>query len=309
MRTRSQTLKIGLALTAVYIIWGTTYLAIRFGLEGFPPFILNGIRFMIAGTVLVVIARARNQPWPTRTQWWNAARIGLLLMVGGVGLVSVAEDLGVGSGVAATAVAVIPVWTALISGFLGEWPTRREWLGLVLGLVGVLVLVGEGDFQSTLAGTILIVIAPIFWSIGSVWSARADLPEGSAMATAFQLLSAGVALMVIGPLRGERIVEMPDVSSWLALAYLTIFGSIIAYTSYVYLLKTVRPALATRYAYVNPVVAVIVGVTLGSEVLTGPVFLAMPLILLGVAMVTPGGRRRVSEPEPIPRLHAVEEAA
>ncbi len=309
MSTRSHTLRIGLAFLAVYFIWGTTYLGIRFGLEGFPPFILSGIRFVTAGAVLVVIARVRSQPWPTKAQWWNSLRTGLLMMVGGVGLVSIAEDLGVGSGVAATAVAVIPVWVALITGFLGDWPTRREWIGLVLGLVGVLVLVGEGDFQSTLVGTILMVIAPIFWSIGSVWSARADLPQSSAMATAAQLLSGGAALLVMGPVRGERVIEMPDATSWLALAYLTIFGSIVAYTAYVYLLKTVRPAVATSYAYVNPVVAVIAGVTLGGEVFTGPLFVAMPLILVGVAMVTLGRGRRYTGSEPIVGQSLVEEAA
>ncbi len=309
MSTRSHTLRIGLAFLAVYFIWGTTYLGIRFGLEGFPPFMLNGIRFVIAGAVLALIARMRRHPWPTKAQWWNSLRIGLLMMVGGIGLVSIAEDLGVGSGVAATAVAVIPMWVALITGLLGEWPTRREWVGLGLGLLGVLVLVGEGDFQSTLVGTLLIVIAPISWSIGSVWSARADLPESSAMATSAQLLSAGVALLVIGPLRGERIMEMPQATSWLALAYLTIFGSIVAYTAYIYLLKTVRPGMVASYAYVNPAVAVIAGVTLGGEVFTGPLFVAMPLILIGVAMVTLGRGRRDVVSEPIVALPLVEDAA
>ena len=309
MSSRSNTIKIGLSMFAVYFIWGTTYLGIRFGLEGFPPFILNGIRFLIAGTVLILIGRMRRQRWPTRIQWWNSLRVGLLMLVGGVGLVSIAEDLGVGSGVAATAIAVIPVWTALATGFLGEWPTRREWIGLGLGLVGVLVLVGEGDFRSTLLGTVLILVAPILWSIGSVWSSRADLPEGSAMATAAQLLTGGAALMVIGPLLGERVVEMPGATSWWALGYLVIFGSIVAYTAYVYLLRTVRPAVATSYAFVNPIVAVVAGVTLGREVLTGPVFLAMPLILIGVAMVTLGRRGRVKELEPVVGLSPVEEAA
>ena len=309
MSTQSHTLRIGAAFLAVYFIWGTTYLAIRFGLEGFPPFMLNGIRFVIAGLVLAVIARVRNHPWPTKAQWWNSGRIGLLMMVGGIGLVSVAEDLGVGSGVAATAVAVIPMWVALITGFLGDWPNRREWIGLALGLFGVLVLVGEGDFQSTLAGTILIVIAPIFWSIGSVWSAHADLPESSAMAPSAQLLSAGAALLVIGPIRGERITEMPQANSWLALAYLAIFGSMIAYTAYMYLLKNVRPGMVASYAYVNPAVAVIAAVTLGGEVFTGPLFVALPLILIGVAMVTLGRSHRAAESKPVATMPLIEEAA
>jgi drug/metabolite transporter (DMT)-like permease len=309
MSTQSHTLRIGVAFLAVYFIWGTTYLAIRFGLEGFPPFMLNGIRFVIAGLVLAVIARVRSHPWPTKAQWWNSFRIGLLMMAGGIGLVSIAEDLGVGSGVAATAVAVIPMWVALITGFLGAWPNRREWIGLALGLVGVLVLVGEGDFRSTLAGTILIVVAPIFWSIGSVWSARADLPESSAMAPSAQLLSAGAALLVFGPIRGERITEMPDATSWLALAYLAIFGSMIAYTAYIYLLKNVRPGMVASYAYVNPAVAVIAAVTLGGEVFTGPLFVALPLILIGVAMATLGRSHQTTESQPVATMPLIEEAA
>ncbi len=307
MPDSSDRLKLGLSLLAVYIIWGTTYLGIRFGLEGFPPFILNGIRFLVAGSILVVIGRMRRQPWPTRSQWVNLMKTGAMLMVGGVGLVAMAEDYGVGSGVAATAVAIIPVWAALITGMLGEWPSRREWVGLVLGFAGVMVLVGEGDFRSTVTGTALIIVSPMFWSLGSVWSSRIELPAGAAMATAGQLLAGGVALTVIGPLRGERIVGTPSRSSWIALAYLIVFGSIIAYTAYVYLLKNVRASVATSYAYVNPIVAVIAGVTLGKEILTGPVFIAMPLILGGVALVTMG-RRRVILPEPVPAPAIADEA-
>lgn len=302
-------LGVGLALVAVYIIWGTTYLGIRFALESFPPFILNGMRFLAAGLILLVIARLKGQAWPTWRQWRFAAGTGILMMVGGVGLVSMAENLGVGSGVTATAVAVIPVWTALIAGFLGEWPTRREWIGLAVGLAGVVILIGEGDFRATIVGTALVLISPIFWSAGSVWSTKADLPGGATMATAAQLLSASVALLVIGPLRGERIIGTPTASSWLAMVYLTLLGSVVAYTAYVYLLRTVRPALATSYAYVNPVVAVFAGVTLGAEVLTGPVFVAMPLILGGVALVTTARRSKRSLPEPLPEYRSAEEAA
>ena len=309
MASRSKTLKIGFSMFAVYFIWGTTYLGIRFGIEGFPPFMLNGIRFVIAGAILVLIARIRNRVWSTRVQWWNSLRVALLMLVGGVGLVSIAEDLGVGSGVAATAIAVIPVWTALATGFLGDWPNRREWIGLAVGMAGVVVLVGEGDFRSTLVGTVLILIAPILWSIGSVWSSRADLPEGSMMASAAQFLTGGAALLMIGPLLGERIVEMPGATSWWALGYLIVFGSIVAYTAYIYLLRTVRPGVATSYAFVNPIVAVVAGVTLGREVLTGPVFLAMPLILIGVALVTLGRRSGARDPEPVARASPVKEPA
>ena len=302
---------IGAALFAVYFVWGTTYLALRFGLEGFPPFILNGIRFTIAGLALFAFAKWRGWPFPTKRQWINATMVGTVLLVGGVGLVTIAEDLGVGSGIAATAVAMIPVWTALIVGVLGEWPRRMEWAGLAFGLLGVVVLAQEGDFRSTAVGTALIVIAPILWSLGSVWSSKMDLPESPVMSTSVQVLAGGLVMLVLGPLRGERIDSAPSLESWLALLYLIVFGSIIAYTAYVFLLKAVRPVLATSYAYVNPVVAVIAGVAIGGEILTGPVFIAMPLILFGVALVTLGQRRRpAAEPERIPtRPIPVEEAA
>lgn len=278
------------ALAAVYLIWGSTYLALRFGLEGFPPFLLNAIRFLVAGVILYAVLRLRGTPAPTRRHWWNAARVGALMLAGGVGLVTIAEDLGVGSGVAATAVAVIPLWAALVSGLFGRWPTRLEWVGLVVGFVGVLVLAQEGDFVSNPAGFILLAVAPILWSIGSVWGSHLDLPR-PAMATATQLLAGGAVLALLGALRGERITELPSAPAWLALGYLIVFGSIVAYTAYVFLLRTVRPALATSYAYANPVVAVALGVTLGAEVLTGPAFIALPLILAGVGLAALAPRR------------------
>jgi drug/metabolite transporter (DMT)-like permease len=291
-------LVVGAALAAVYLIWGSTYLAIRFGLEGFPPFLLSAIRFLVAGGILYAVLRLRGTPAPSRRHWWNAARVGALMLAGGVGLVTIAEDLGVGSGVAATAVAVIPLWAALVSGLFGRWPMRLEWVGLVVGFVGVLVLAQEGDFASNPVGLILLAIAPILWSIGSVWGSRLDQPR-PAMATATQLLAGGAVLALLAGLRGERITEVPSAPAWLALGYLIVFGSIVAYTAYVYLLRTVHPALATSYAYANPVVAVALGVTLGAEVLTGPAFLALPLILAGVGLVALAPRRARREPLPV----------
>ena len=277
------------ALIAVYFIWGSTYLGLRFGLEGFPPFLLNGIRFLVAGGIMFLVLRSRDQAAPTPRQWRNLALLGIPLFVGGLSLVTVAENLGVGSGLTATAIAMTPVWAALWSGLFGQWPVRREWTGLIVGLLGVLVLAQEGDFRSSAVGTLLVVISPIFWSFGSIWGPWLDLPKGL-MAPAAQLLSGGVLLSVVGLVRGERIVEMPPASAWLALAYLVFFGSIIAFTAYFYLIRTVRPALAVSYAYVNPVVAVALGLTLGGEIITGPIFIALPMILLSVALVATSQR-------------------
>lgn len=283
MTTRNRWL-IGLALFAVYVIWGSTYLALRYLVEEFPPFIGNGIRFVVAGGALLLYLRWRGAPAPSPRQWWSAAQIGALLMMGGVGIVALAEARGVGSGLAATAVAAMPLWAALWSGLFGRWPNRLEWLGLVIGLSGVVILSQEGDFAGNALGITLMIVAPISWAFGSVWSQRLPLPSG-AMATAMEMATGGVILLVVGVVRGERFEAAPDLGGWLALVYLITLGSIVAFSAYMYLLSTVRPALATSYAYVNPVVAVLLGVTLGSEVLSGQAIIALPLILGGVALV------------------------
>lgn len=287
-----------LSLLAVYLIWGSTYLGIKIGLEGFPPFLLNGIRFLVAGVLLLGYLAMRGRLDLDRRRLWNAARVGTVMLGGGVGLVTLAEQDGVGSGIAATALAVIPVWTALMIGVLGEWPARREWVGLATGLAGVLVLAWEGDFQASPEGLTLIIAAPIIWSAGSVWATRLDLPETLTGATT-QLLAAGAAMSLWGLLAGERIAAAPSIAAWAALVYLAVMGSLVAFTAFVYLLERVRPSLATSYAYVNPVVAVVLGITLGGETVTGPLLIALPLILGGVLLVA-GSRTRDREPSRLP---------
>lgn len=272
------------SLSAVYVIWGSTYLALRYLVEEFPALIGVGIRFLVGGLILYWWARRRGRPAPTRREWRSAAQVGVLLLVGGVGLVAIAEQVGVGSGLAATAVAVMPVWAALWSGLFGRWPTGIEWAGLVIGLVGVVILGGEGDFAGNPVGITLIVVSPILWSLGSVWSGRIPMPQGM-MSSAAQMLAASPVLLVGGLVRGERFEHAPAASGWLALGYLTLIGSVVAYSAYIYLLQTVRPALATSYAYVNPLVAVVLGITVGDEVLSGEAYIALPLILGGVGLV------------------------
>jgi len=282
---------VGLAIVAVYLIWGSTYLGIRWALEGgFTSFLMGGIRFLIAGTILYWWSIRRGAPAPTRQEWRGAAVIGAVMLVGGVGLVTIAEDHGVGSGVAAAAIAVMPLWAALWGGLFGSWPRRLEWVGLLIGFGGVVLLSFEGDFASTTLGLVLIIVAPISWALGSVLSGRLTLSKGS-MGTAAQMLAGGVMLAAGGLIRGERITEMPTIGAWLALAYLILFGSIWAYGAYMFLLANVRPALATSYAYVNPVVAVALGVTLGSETISGWTLGGLPVILLGVAIVGAAQRR------------------
>ncbi|MBT8217368.1 MAG: drug/metabolite exporter YedA [Acidimicrobiia bacterium] len=296
----TSTARIGAALFAVYVIWGSTYLALRYLVEDFPPFIGNGIRFVIAGLAMFWFLRRRGAPAPSARHWWSATQIGALLMFGGVGLVALAEARGVGSGLAATAVAAMPLWAALWSGLFGRWPTRREWVGLAVGMAGVVILSQEGDFAGKPLGVTLVIVAPLSWAFGSVWSQRIPLPRG-AMATALEMTAGGVVLLIVGGARGEQFESAPGWDGWLALVYLTTFGSIVAFSAYMYLLEHVRPALATSYAYVNPVVAVVLGVTIGSETLSGHAVIALPLILGGVALVAVSTARRRPGRVPTPQ--------
>lgn len=271
------------ALFALYIIWGSTYLGIRFALEGFPPFFLSGIRFLIAGGVLYTVLRMRGAAVPKREQWIGASMVGVLLLVGGNGGVTFAEQW-VASGLAALGVAATPLWIALFSGLWGRWPTRREWIGLLVGFGGVILLNLEGDLRANPWGAVALLLATMSWSFGSIWSRRLRLPDGL-MASAAQMLVGGVVLLVIGVGTGERITAMPGARALFALLYLIIFGSMIAYSAYGYVLARLRPALASSYAYVNPVVAVGLGVGLAGERIGVRGVLAMLVILASVALI------------------------
>lgn len=272
-----------LALGALYLVWGSTYLGIRIALEAYPPFLLAGLRFALAGTGLYAVLRLRGVAPPTRRQWRNAAITGVLLLLGGNGLVCFAEQQ-VPSGIAAVAVASMPLFAALFAGAYGEWPHRREIAGLVVGFAGVVILNLGSGLSGSLAGAAALVAAPALWAFGSVWSRRQDMPSGP-MNTAAQMLAGSLALALTGWAGGEQLPAHPQWHATAALLYLTVFGSLVAFSAYLYLLRTVRPALATSYAYVNPPIAVLFGVALGGEHV-GPLDLAgMVVILIGVATV------------------------
>lgn len=279
-----------LALLCVYVIWGSTYYAIRVALDGFPPFLLGAVRFTLAGVVLYGWLRWRGMASPSRLQWRNAAITGTLLLGIGNGLVCYAEQ-HVASGLAAVAVAGMPLFAALFAGMYGNWPKRLEWLGLAIGLVGVVVLNTGGAMSGSLAGATALVVASISWAFGSVWSSRQDMPP-AAMNTAAQMLVAGAVLTTVGLLGGERIVAMPEANAIWAMIYLAVMGSLVAFTAYVYLLKNVRAPVASSYAYVNPPVAVMIGVVIGGEVIHTLDVVSMTIILFGVGLITLGRQRR-----------------
>lgn len=289
------------AFFAVYVIWGSTYLVIRIGVDYWPPLLLAGIRFVIAGSLMYAFLRWRGAPAPTWAQWKAAGIIGILLLCLGNGAVSVAEHTGVASGVAALAVATVPLFTLLCGYFWGARNTRLEWAGIVLGLIGIAILNLGSNLQSSPLGAALLVFAAAVWAFGSVWSKHLPLPQG-AMASAVEMLVGGVALLIGSALSGEHMEHLPPVEGWAALAYLVFFGSIIAFNAYMYLLKNVRPAAATSYAYVNPAVAVLLGIVFVGETIGIEEGLAMLVIISAVVLIglpqwrRPPVRAAVAEP-------------
>lgn len=279
------------ALFALYVIWGSTYLAIRIVVKHITPYLSAGVRFLCAGAILFLFARSRGNPAPTTRQWLGSAIVGSLLLLFGNGSVSQAEK-HVASGLAATMIATVPLWAALFSGLWGRWPSTQEWMGLFIGFFGVALLTLEGNLRTNPVSTIILVFAAAAWAFGSVWSTRLPLPSGM-MASAAEMLTGGLALMIASLIVREKIPTSIDGGSLLALVYLVVFGSLVAFSSYAYLLAHVRPALATSYAYVNPAVAVGLGIALLGEHVTGREIVALLIILTGVAMVVTGRERKI----------------
>jgi drug/metabolite transporter (DMT)-like permease len=278
-----------LSLLSLYFLWGGTYLAMRIALQGFPPFILAGVRQLTAGILLFLFLWLRKYELPTRKQWLTAIVVGGLLLVVGNGGVVFAEQW-VSSGLAALALGAIPLWAAVFSGLFGRWPTRMEWFGLGLGFSGLVLLNLENGLHANPIGAIVLFIAPIGWAFGSILSQHLPSPKGL-MASASQMLAGGVLLFIVGFATGEHMTSMPGPRPLAAMAYLIIGGSLIAFSAYGYLLRNVRPALATSYAYVNPLVAVGLGVAVAGEQITIIGVLAMLTILSGVGLVSLGRDR------------------
>ncbi|TWI01811.1 drug/metabolite transporter (DMT)-like permease [Luteimonas cucumeris] len=278
-------LAIGLALAAVYVIWGSTYLGIRLALEGgFPPLLMAGGRFLVAGAMMYVVLRWRGVPTPTRAQWKNLAVMGFLMMGLGNGMVTLAEQW-VSSGLAAVAVASAPLWIGLFASLRGQHPRRLEWIGLGIGFIGVVWLNAGSSLVGSPKGLVALLIAPLAWAFGSIWSRGRDMPSPF-MSASGQMLCGGAMMLAAGFATGESFDGVPTLKGMLAVAYLMTFGSIIGFTAYIWLLDHVRPTLAGSYAYVNPVIAVMLGAWLAAERFTSHDLGAMGVILLGVVAIT-----------------------
>jgi len=285
--------KVLLAFLAIYTIWGSTYLAIRFGVESMPPFLMAASRFLIAGAILYAIERKRGSPRPTLLQWRSALIIGGFLLLVGNGGVSWAEQV-IPSGVTALLISTTPFWFVVIDWFWfgADRPNRSVVAGLVVGLVGVLLLIGPeriltgGGFP--LSGILVLLIATVSWCVGSLYSRRAVLPSSPFMATAMEMLGGGALLLVASTVVGEPFTFDPaavSMKSLLAVSYLIVFGSLIGFTAYIWLLGVSTPARVSTYAYVNPVIAVFLGWTMGGEEMTLRIAIAALVIIAGVAVI------------------------
>lgn len=274
---------IAACLLAVYVIWGTTYFAIKVGIEGSPPFFLVGTRFVVAGGLLLVWQLLRGRPMPTAKQWRGAALLGFLLLVVGNGGVAVAERW-VSSGATVALISVMPLATALWSGAFGEWPRRMEWTAIALGGVGAVVMLMGRDLQGSLVGTLVILLGTTCWSLGTVLARRVDIPHGP---TGFgaEMLAAGLLALTVSALLGEHWALPQSPRVWSAWVYLVVFGSMIGFSAYRFVVERASTTLASTYAYVNPPVALLVGWGLGNESFSPNVLLGLPIVLGAVALL------------------------
>lgn len=275
-----------LCLLALYIVWGSTYLGIRVALEGgWPPFLMAGSRFVLAGALLYGVLRLKGWARPRGREWASAAVVGTLLLGVGNGGVVFAQQW-VPSALAAVVVGTMPLWAALFGGLFGAgWPGWAERAGLLLGFAGVVLLEAGGGVGGPRLAALVLLVAPLSWAFGSVWGRRLPQAPGL-MNTAAQMLCGGAGMLVLAAVRREWPAHPPTLAGWGAFLYLVMFGSLVAFSAYGYLLRHARPAVATSYAYVNPAVAVLLGVGLVGERLAPEAFAAMGCILAAVALIT-----------------------
>jgi drug/metabolite transporter (DMT)-like permease len=286
--------KLWTALLALYIVWGSTYLAIRFAVETIPPFLHGSIRFLLSGAILYAWRRAAGDAVPTKSNWKATAIVGILLLVGGNGLLAVAEKT-VPSGVAALVIATSPFWLTLFEAFRagGGKPSWKSILGLLVGFSGVFILIGPAELTGTNQkfdgfSLILLLIAPVLWSLGSIYARGANMPRSTLMSTGMQMLAGSAALFVVSVVTGELngfsfgVVSM---RSWLGLLYLVTFGSLVGFVSYGWLLHNAPVSLMSTYAYVNPVVAVFLGWLFANEELNGRIAVAAAIIIGSVILI------------------------
>lgn len=300
---KSQTYKVVAAFAAVYLIWGSTYLAARFGLESLPPFLMSGVRYLTAGGLLYFFARLRGASAPTLGQWGRATIIGFLLFVIGSGGVVLAQQW-ISSGMASLMVTTVPIFVVLIDWLRpgGNAPSKRIMLGLLAGMAGMGLLLspGQGTAAVNLTGVAWVMLASLCWAAGSLYARTADLPQSKLQIAAMETLSAGLILLVISMVLGETNdfqLNQITLKSLCSLLYLIVFGSIIGFSAYVYLLKEASPSRVSTHAYVNPLVAVFLGWLLAGEKVTAQTLMAAAVIMCAVYLISrPSARKMVAQP-------------
>jgi drug/metabolite transporter (DMT)-like permease len=284
------------AFAAVYVIWGSTYLGILYAIETIPPFLMAGIRFLVAGAIVYAYARARGAAPPRPRHWRTAAVAGMLLLLGGNGAVVWAEQT-VPTGIVSLIVAMTPVWMVLLEWMRveGARPSGRVFAGLALGFAGMAVLIGPSAWRGAAAFPLLsalVVLAGSFaWSAGSIYARGAEHTPNPLVGTGMQMLAGGAALVLLGTLSGEPArfsVSAISLRSWGGLVYLIVFGSLVGYTCYVWLLRVSTPARVSTYAYVNPIVAVFLGWAFAGEAITSRELAAATIIVAAVALIVSG---------------------
>jgi len=273
------------ALLTVYIVWGSTYFAIQVALQAFPPFMMIGTRFLVAGGILFAWQKWRGSANPTMREWRDGGIVGILMLGGGTGLTACAQQY-VSSGLTAVFIACSPMILSSLSGLFGDWPKRREWIGILAGFIGAMLLASDGDFAAKPVGVMFLLGAILCWDVGSVLSQKKLKMAAGGMGFASEMLIGGLFLVIISLLKGESMTGPVTVDALAAWAYLVIAGSLLAFTAYMYLLSTVSTGLAASYAYVNPVIAVALGVLFGGEHLSAKAMLAMAVILGSVVLLT-----------------------
>lgn len=280
------------ALLLVYVIWSSTYLAIRIAVRHWPPFQMAGGRFVIAGAVLALWLRLRGDSLPTGKQWLASIPGGVLLFLAGNGIVSVASQT-VSSAVVAVMSATTPLFAALFETMRGRRQRPGEWLGILCGIVGVGVLMFRSELRAQPATAALMLLAPIGWALGSTWARSLPMPAGL-MGAAAQMFTGGIAMLIVAVGRGEPLMASFPLRETASVIYLIIFGSLIGFSAYTYLLRHTRPAVAMSYAYVNPVLAALIAAVFGDGQVTLATMIATLLIAASVATVITVNRPRAS---------------
>jgi len=277
-------------LGATWFIWGTMFLAIKWALVSFPPFYQMGTQFLAAGAVLAIVARVRGAAWPDRRQWGGGAVLGCLLLGAGYGFTALAET-SVSSGLVVAFTAIVPTLIALLEWLYGVRPAPRQLVGIAIGLIGIVMMTQGQGFGASLPGLLAIATACVGWVLGSVWAVH-GLPGGARlqiaagfMGHASQMLTGGVMLIAASWLLGEAPAWPPQPVALASWAYVSFAGSLISYTAYMLLLERTSAAIAVSYTYVNPVVALVLGVTLGGETVSGFEWLAVGIVLVAVVLL------------------------